>query len=127
MSLDTASMSTLVILGLAAHRLWLLWLTQEIFRPVRERLSKIHPKVAYLLNCGICTSVWVGAGVGGTWSLDWPLRGLVWILALSEMIAIMESVMRMVDRFGRFEHRVLMQSTTAVATKTEKNGDLVRQ
>lgn len=88
----------LVICGLAAHRLWLLWLSQLIFRPFREGLSRWHPRVAYAVNCGVCTSVWVAAGIAGAWHLNGATRALVWILAISEAVAIMESVQRLMTR-----------------------------
>lgn len=90
----------LVVMGLAAHRLWIFWLTQEIFRPVREYLSKLHPKVEYLVNCGNCISVWVGVAIGAAWWLDGWSRGLVWVLALSEAIVISEKLLIAVGRIG---------------------------
>ena len=82
---------TLVLLGLAAHRLWVLWLTQEIFRPLRERLGRIHPKVQYLVNCASCTSIWIAAGIGLTWVV---LPEVIWVLAVSDMLGLVDKALR---------------------------------
>jgi hypothetical protein len=72
MSFDITWLAVLLV-SIAAHRLWALWLFTEITRPLRERLQKLDGwwgrKLAYLSGCGFCVSVWAGGMATGLWTL----------------------------------------------------------
>ncbi len=63
----------------AAHRITKLIVEDEISRPIREAVAERWPdsRLAYLVTCPYCVSVWAGAAVV---ILPRPLR---WTLALS--------------------------------------------
>ena len=58
-----------------------------IFKPIRERIKKLHNCLEKLLSCGYCFSIWAAFGVvfllqpsynlTGTPVLDWSLVALV--------------------------------------------------
>jgi len=50
----------------------------ELVRPLRERIGKHRKKLAYLISCSICCSMWVGMVVGT------PVLGLLpgWIRSM---------------------------------------------
>lgn len=56
--------ATLLVGALAVHRLTRLVTEDEVTRPVRERVQDAAPegRLAYLLTCPWCVSVWIGAG-----------------------------------------------------------------
>lgn len=58
------SFTDVIIIGLAAHRLWDLWFVAEFLRPVRERVWRLDGPVgkwaAYGSSCQFCVSVWCG-------------------------------------------------------------------
>lgn len=63
-------------------------ITEPLRRGVLRRLNpdnRLHLKLAYLLECPWCVSVWVGAGVFGTVA-TWPGSLALWI-ALSTFAA----------------------------------------
>jgi hypothetical protein len=55
---------TLAVGAFAVHRLTRLVVGDEITAPLRERISNAAPegRLAYLLTCPWCVSVWAGAG-----------------------------------------------------------------
>ena len=55
--------SSLFILVLAQAHLTYLLVKAEILRPVRERLSKLGPRTAYLLQCPVCLGIWAAVAV----------------------------------------------------------------
>lgn len=64
----------------ATHRITKLVVEDEISRPIREFVEDRWPdsKVAYLVTCPACVSVWAGAAV-----VAMP-KSLRWTLALSD-------------------------------------------
>lgn len=54
---------TVLWAGLICWLVTLIIVESELFRPVRERLTEIHPKLAYLSGCHLCTGTWVGIGM----------------------------------------------------------------
>lgn len=63
----------------ATHRLTRLVIEDEITRPIREAITDRWPesKLAYLITCPWCVSVWAGA------AMTVAPRKLRWTLALS--------------------------------------------
>lgn len=48
---------------LATRRVVRLVVDDEITRPVREKAYRVHPKLAYLVDCRACVSVWAAGAV----------------------------------------------------------------
>lgn len=85
-------MLELLMLTLATQRLCFLWLTQQLFAPVRRWISGGGPWLGYLVNCPVCMSVWCAAAVLAAWR--WGGAGgevAVWVLALSGLAAALNS------------------------------------
>lgn len=87
------SATVVIVYTLAVARLTLLVTTDEITRPVRERIiarlnpdSRFGPWLAYLIECPWCMSVWV-AGIALPLASIHPSHPLpyttAWILAAS--------------------------------------------
>lgn len=55
----------LAVGALAVHRLTRLAVDDEVTRPLRERLEGRGERVAYLVHCPRCVSVWTAAGWAG--------------------------------------------------------------
>lgn len=85
------------ILGIAAHRLWVLYLTQPAFEVPRRLAGRIHPKLG---DCGVCVSVWTAAAVLGLWYVPGGAY-VLYALAVSDGIAIVDIVMGACERIGR--------------------------
>jgi hypothetical protein len=118
---------TIILLGLASHRLWVFWLTQAIFRPLREGLGKAHSLIQYLVNCPTCMSLWVAGGVGVMWYYGGVFQGLVWLLAISEVISMLESIMRYIDRVGMARLQSQVTPLTPQTTNGELTGNVLRR
>jgi len=56
--------AALAVGALAVHRLTRLAVEDEITRPLRERITDAAPdgRLAYLVTCPWCVSMWIGAG-----------------------------------------------------------------
>lgn len=100
----------LLILGLAAHRFWAIWLFAEIARPLREKLIQRGGYIAYLSNCQFCLSVWSGFLAWLLWSLGWAGEWTVIGFALG-------SVLQFVDKAY-----ALLTTTQAVMTDAVRLG-----
>lgn len=87
-------MVELLVLALATTRLLFLWFTQDIFKWPRTKLGQLNGWVDYLVNCPICMSVWVGAGVYGVWL--WQ-SWVVWALALSALAGPLHRLLTLVE------------------------------
>jgi hypothetical protein len=79
--------------ALATARLTRLVVDDEIFQPVRDRVQGRWPesKLAYLMTCPVCVSIWAGvavAGFGRSPTLGWVKR----TLALSEATILVRRV-----------------------------------
>lgn len=89
----------LLILTLASHRLWFLWLTQEIFRPIRERLQERGGWIGYLAGCQVCTSVWISAFIVSISTFGGIVGSLlIWILAISNTVSILNTLNQILER-----------------------------
>lgn len=89
---------TLVVLGLAAQRLLVLWLQPgeyAVFRSIRERLGRLHPKLQYAVNCPLCLSIWFAAMTGVSWIYA---PALVWLLAISGSAGLIDSLLGKLNR-----------------------------
>ena len=53
----------LFVMVLAQAHLTYLLLKAELLRPLRERLARLGPRTAYLLQCPVCLGVWSALGV----------------------------------------------------------------
>lgn len=111
-----------VLMALAAHRLWLIWLNQVIgnkplepadnpYEFIRKRLRRLSPPktaltlrqrigkiVLYGLTCGICVSVQISVFVGGLWLTGWPGRGVIWVLAISSGVSFFDDFIGSLSR-----------------------------
>ena len=87
----------LAMLSVAAHSLWFIWLTQEIARPFRDRLSRCGRWMKYLANCPICVSVWAGAAALGLWLAGTPGRAILLVLAVSNFVMTWNSLRSIAD------------------------------
>jgi hypothetical protein len=57
------------LIGLAAHRLWAIWLFSELVAPLRNKLVAKGGKIGYLASCQFCISVWAGLLATGLFML----------------------------------------------------------
>ena len=111
-----------VLMALAAHRLWLVWMNQvvgnkplapadnpyEFIRKGLRRLAspntaltlrqRLGNTVLYGLTCGICVSVQISVLVGGLWLTGWPGRGVIWVLAVSSGVSFFDDLMTSFSR-----------------------------
>lgn len=87
----------LVLIGLAAHRLWLLWHQSEIFRPAREWMVSKGGRLGYFSSCAMCTATWAGAIMTGLWQV-WPLDLIVWACAATSVIGVVDAVNAILGR-----------------------------
>lgn len=118
---------TLVIVAVAAHRFWMMWFTpNSIFQPVRRTLGRMHGLVRYAVNCPMCFSMWSALGVGALWVLGWPWRGLVWALAISELIFVIENLLKVLDRVALL-HMTPPPPPPPVQTNGAEHGDVLRR
>lgn len=61
--LHGAQLEESLVTVLATARLTRLISEDEITRPLRKRVGKLHSEVDYLVNCRYCVGVWAAAGV----------------------------------------------------------------
>ena len=93
-----ADLSALVVivLVLANYRLARLFVVDQIFAPLRERIWKRFPpntQAGYLLTCMWCTSVWTAILLVACYILNPALTIIVAsILALSAAVGIIDTV-----------------------------------
>lgn len=85
-----------LILVLATYRLTRIFVVDQIFAPLRERIWKRFPpntQIGYLLTCMWCTSVWAAILVVLCYILNPALTIiLASILALSAAVGIIDTV-----------------------------------
>ena len=91
-------MVTVLLVGLATHRLVTIWSSEAIAAPLRARASRSW--LAPLLGCPFCLSVWVAAAL---WSL-WEYAGRwgqmpTYVLAISEVAIVLEYSIRKLNSF----------------------------
>lgn len=92
----------LLLIALAAHRLWATWLYMEVARPLRERVMRLGPKFAYGASCTFCVSAWAGAAAVGLWySGSWG-RVAILALAIGPLVLLYEILMTVVTRLSEF-------------------------
>ena len=88
---------TLILLSLAAHRLWAIWHGAEIARPFRERIVRRGGKIGYLASCEFCTSVWAGLLA----TLFWPwiswLEVPIYALAAGVGVAVVQKTFDLME------------------------------
>jgi hypothetical protein len=101
-----------VLMALAAHRLWLIWLNQVVWMSpgqgmqtvaflekkdnpyefIRAWFRKRHWVIQYGASCAICSGVQIAAVVSGLWWLGPVGRGAIWILAVSTGLSFYDDV-----------------------------------
>jgi hypothetical protein len=95
------SLTDLLILGAAVHRLVSIWLREEISRPLREWAQRRSRRIAYLAGCPLCLSVWASVACLGAWyrggRLGWVA---VAVLAVSEAAIAWDTVVALAGRLG---------------------------
>ena len=95
------SLTDLLILGAAVHRLVSIWLREEIARPSREWMQRRHRWVAYLAGCPLCLSVWAAIACTGAWYRGGRVGWLVVaVLAISEAAIAWDTVVALAGRLG---------------------------
>src|SRR5581483_2982888 len=95
--------ATLVIIAMAANRLWALWFFSEIFKRPREILTARSGWLGYLASCQFCVTIWAGFAATFLWLIS-PLGQWFDIsLAASLLIFTIEKVTSSLDSFT--EHR----------------------
>lgn len=80
---------TLVILGLATHRLTVLWFLQGILTPIHDWMAKHSPLVALGVNCPLCVSTWFGLlmyGIGMTSSIGFIIVSIIAVGSVAHII-----------------------------------------
>ena len=91
-------MTELALLGLAAHRFWVLWFMPADMRTpltiAREWLGRRHWLIAKAATCAVCMTIWASVGILLTWRYA-PV--LVWLLVLSELIGWLEAALRKLE------------------------------
>lgn len=76
------TIADIAILALATWRLQSIWLTERIAQPVRSWLSARGGWLAYLAQCPLCISVWVGMATASLW-LTAGLTGRLLVVAFA--------------------------------------------
>lgn len=87
--------ASLAVGALAVHRLTRLATEDEITEPVRQRITTAAPegRLAYLVTCPWCVSMWAGAGWAAlTVAAPRTARALGAVLAWSSVTGLLASV-----------------------------------
>ena len=86
-------LSDAVVVGLAVARLTTLVTTDEITEPLRRKVDdwargypvgSVRERLAYLVSCSKCTSVWAAGAVLGLWVSGEGGKAVVRLLAASQ-------------------------------------------
>jgi hypothetical protein len=109
----------LFLLGLAAQRILYLWFASELLRIPRELISRLGQWPAYLVNCSICMSVWVGAFVVGADTLGKVGQFLLWILAVGALAGPLHGLIMVLENL---QYHLSQRASAAVATPEISRG-----
>lgn len=88
---------TLLLIGFATHRFWVLWMMPEstIITRFREWLGRRHRVLYKAVHCPLCMSLWLSGLMGLAWLYaPW----IVWTLAISEAVIIIDLLLRIHQR-----------------------------
>jgi hypothetical protein len=95
------TLTDLLILGAAVHRLVSIWLREEIARPLREWMQRRWRWVAYLAGCPLCLSVWAAVACVALWYRGKVVGFLVVaVLAISEAAIGWDTMIALAGRIG---------------------------
>lgn len=112
----------LLLVGMAAHRLWAIWLTQEIALPVRAALMRRGGWIGYLASCPFCTSVWAGAAALALWAAVPYGRLVVLALAAGLCVAVIQVLFGLVEKLTFWLTPPLAPSPAPTEPASENTG-----
>lgn len=117
MGVTLGVIESLILLGFASHRLWLIWF-QEIAKVPREYLIKQGGRIAYFASCQFCTSVWAGIIISSLWLFGGRIgQALIWMLATSACLSVVEVSLKLIDTIISTRHT----QTQALVAEVQSN------
>ena len=85
----------LVVLGLASHRLWMIWFYSKFTERLRTWMGERGGWAAYFAGCQFCTSVWAGFIAVGLWYAGAHL--INYALAAGGMVFLIQPVVSLLE------------------------------